>query len=317
MNLVEDILNIILGADSFTPLPPVNDPSIDFPLTIDNDGFVLTGYSNTIQTHTAKTGEPMQLKFKLFDSTGVEHIALYTNLRGTSSEVSDSDTYIIYEEGKPIEIVDPHGFFSNVNLAVSEEGSKYMAEYNVTFAKPMDTSDIILRTWDEKRNSGDIKIFDAFEVTGAPLPNNEDHFGLQDLGQYIIGQDGVIDIEQKKTTMLQEPIVGFEYAKSTGRLDRHDMTSLHDAIESERTKANSVSSNDFKLETRTFSVEEVKSTDTRKAPELTLSHIGHKLRDFTKTPEENTELLKQLCWQEHLKAQKIFNKLYQTNFHEN
>jgi hypothetical protein len=54
----------------------------------------------------------------------------------------------------------------------------------------------------------------------------------------------------------------------------------------------------------------VKPYDTsRRASELNLSSVGHKIRDFTLSPEENGKLLKELFWQEHLKAQKLLDSL--------
>ena len=169
--LVGDILNFITNADPFTPITPMDNPSIDYPISINDRGFLLTQYANTIETYTGNTGEPVSFKMNLMDTTGVEHIGVYTNLRGDHREISDSDTYLIYNEDQPLEITDPHGFFSNVNFTESEYNGKYVAEFNMTFAKPMDTSDIIIRTWDELRNSGDIKVFDALMIEGSPIVN--------------------------------------------------------------------------------------------------------------------------------------------------
>ena len=169
--LVGDILNFIQNADPFTPITPLDDTTIDYPISINGNGYLLTQYANTIKTYQGKTGEPISFKMNLFDATGVEHIGLYTNLRGDAREVQNSDTYFTYNEGKPLEITDPHGFFSNVNFTESEYNGKYIANFNMTFAKPMDKSDVIIRTWDELKNSGDIKIFDAIKIEGVQIVN--------------------------------------------------------------------------------------------------------------------------------------------------
>ena len=74
--LVSDILNFITNADPFTPITPLHEPSIDYPLSINGNGYLLTQFANTIETYEGKTGEPISLKMTLFDSTGVEHIGL-------------------------------------------------------------------------------------------------------------------------------------------------------------------------------------------------------------------------------------------------
>jgi len=107
--LVGELLDFIQNADPFTVITPLDDPSIEYPVSINGNGYLLTQYANTIQTYKGKTGEPVSFKMNLSDSTGIEHIGFYTNLRGDSREVQDSDTFIIYNEDKPLEITDPNG----------------------------------------------------------------------------------------------------------------------------------------------------------------------------------------------------------------
>lgn len=102
---------------------------------------------------------------------------MYTNLRGEKREVQDSDTYIIFDEHKELEIVDPHGFFYFANVTVHKNNTKYIVSYNVTFTKPMEKSDIIFRIWDDRRNVADTKIFDAWQVVGEEI-KPEEQFSL-------------------------------------------------------------------------------------------------------------------------------------------
>ena len=196
--LIDDMLDFILNADPFTVITPLDDSSIDYPLSINGNGYLLTQFANTIQTYTGKTGEPISFKMALFDATGIKHIALYTNLRGDQREISDSDTFIIYNEDKPLEITDPHRFFSNVNFTESEYNGKYLAEFNMTFAKPMDTSDVIIRTWDELLNSGDIKILNAIKIEGEPIVN-------PDTNNLIVPESSSITIPYYKLPYYEIP----------------------------------------------------------------------------------------------------------------
>jgi len=238
--LIGDMLDFILNADPFTPIMPLDDPSIDYPVSINGNGFLLTQYANTIQTYTGKTGEHVSFKMTLFDATGVEHIALYTNLRGDAREIQDSDTFIIYNEDKPLEITDPHGFFSNVNFTESEYNGKYIASFDMTFAKPMDTSDVIVRTWDELRNSGDLKVLYAIKIDGEPIINsNTNNLVVPDSAEIVIPYyklpyyeipeadfDGNLvyynsfgGLEEKQVQPYRTPIV---YPDYIGRAERHD-----------------------------------------------------------------------------------------------
>ena len=252
--LVGDILNFIQNVDPFTPITPLNDSSIDYPVSINGNGYLLTQFANTIQTYHGKTGEPVSFKMNLSDATGVEHIALYTNLRGDHREIQDSDTFLTYNEGKPLEITDPHGFFSNVNFTESEYNGKYIAEFNMTFVKPMDASDVIIRTWDELRNSGDIKIFDAIKIEGESIKNPDTNnliildsaeifipyyklpyyeIPKADSKGNLVYHNSFGGLEEKQVQPYHVPAV---YPDHVGRDERHD-NGFYDSVIFEETRA--------------------------------------------------------------------------------
>ena len=315
--LIGDMLETILNADPFTPIMPLDDPSIDYPISINGNGYLLTQYANTIQTYTGKTGEPISFKMTLFDATGVEHIGLYTNLRGDHREIQDSDTYITYNEGKPLEITDPHGFFSNVNFTESEYNGKYIADFNMTFAKPMDTSDVMIRTWDEKRNSGDIKIFDAIKIEGEPIVNPDtNNLILPESSEILIpyyklpyyeipnaDSDGNLiyynsfgGLEEKKVQSYHAPTV---YPNYMGRAERHD-DEYRESIINEETRAQTLAQS---LIVNPFNLSEDNQKDVKF---FYPSNVG-------KLDRENKDLLKDMLSHENMKAYKIFSKKYHTN----
>ena len=240
LSLPDMILNVVFQANPFDPLMPINDHSIDVPLWIGDNGYALFGYSQTIETATVETGTTAPIELSLNDASGIEHIALYTNVGGAGGEIQNSDTYIIYDEDKPLQVTDPHGLFSDVKLTSSKEGINEKFLFNIMFAKPMDTSDIIFRIWDEKRNSADTKIFDAIKVVGEPVvEHGVDSFAYTEMKdtlipyykfpQYIIpaaDHDGIIiyynsfgELEQKQVHSNHGPTI---YPDNLGRSERHD-----------------------------------------------------------------------------------------------
>ncbi len=162
--LPDNIRAEVLNHDPYKPMSPSSDNSFDFPFSIDGGGYILAGLTNTIQTQTEKTGIPAEVKLKLLSSLSLQHIALYTNLRGNARDLYKSDTYIIYEKGQPLQIVDPHGYFADVKFDLTTTGYKNTVVYTITFAKPMEKSDIDLRVWDDQRSSSDNRILDAWQV---------------------------------------------------------------------------------------------------------------------------------------------------------
>jgi len=80
-----------------------------------------------------------------------------------------SDTQILYNKDKPLKVIDPNGFFESVsvNIIEDEETIKKFAEFEIVFAKSMETSDIVLRSWDDRLRSMDTVIYDAILITGS------------------------------------------------------------------------------------------------------------------------------------------------------
>ena len=101
-----------LNHDSTTPIQSMElglYENFDYPLVINDVGFVLGGYENTIETQTFDIDSKNVIKFTVYESTKIQHISLYTNLRDNLNEIHESDTQILYNDGQPIEVIDPHG----------------------------------------------------------------------------------------------------------------------------------------------------------------------------------------------------------------
>jgi len=166
----DEIVKIIENSDSTTILAPISTSTFadfDLPLTINESGYPLGGFSNTIQTFSASMGEPMTITSLYYEQTVLQHVSMYMNLRdNTSGDLSKSDTQILYNKDKPLKVIDPNGFFEkvSVNIIEDEDTIKKFAEFEITFAKPMEKSDIVLRSWDDKLRSMDTIIYDAIEI---------------------------------------------------------------------------------------------------------------------------------------------------------
>lgn len=164
-NLPENIRQQVLYQDPNKPLEAQHD-NFDYPLVIDGGGYVLGRYSNKIDTVTEKTNTPVDLKLNV-PATNLQHLALYTNLHGTENDLTKSDTYIIYDKDSPLTIVDPHHYFDHVKFDLTTQGIKNKIDYSITFANPMEKSNIVLRTWNDKHSSSDAVILDAWQVTDS------------------------------------------------------------------------------------------------------------------------------------------------------
>lgn len=178
-----EVEQMILNHDSSIPTPPMLVgffENFDYPLIINDKGFVLSGYSTTLETATLQTNTPQTIKFLYYESDKIQHFSLYTNLRDANTAIPQSDTQILYNDGQEIKVVDPNGFFEDVSLTINEiDDLKKEIVLEIIFAKEMATSDIIVRSWDPFFNSFDTYILDAIEVVSgiieeSPTPTYEE-----------------------------------------------------------------------------------------------------------------------------------------------
>jgi hypothetical protein len=125
--------------------------------------------TNKMPTAIIDAGNEIQLRVLLYENSGtsaLQHIGLYTNLHAIDS-VDKSDTYVEYDKGKPITIVNKNGYLTDASVSFVERNNNLEAVFSLTFAKQMDTSNIIVRVWDTYRNSRDAIFLDAIKVEQA------------------------------------------------------------------------------------------------------------------------------------------------------
>ena len=155
-------------------------------LTLDN-GFIIQGHgyhikskTNQISTETVEVGKNVQIKLFIYEDlkpSNIVNVGLNMNVRGPQ-EASVSDTYIVYERNKPIKVVDPNGFFANVKVTPEikkvnspanspQNRDALQLTYDITFAKPMTKSNIIVTLTDFQLNVETDRMSDALEVVEA------------------------------------------------------------------------------------------------------------------------------------------------------
>jgi len=119
------------------------------------------------------------------------------NLLGFDTMVHQSDTYIRWDKGLPVTVNDPHGYFLDADVELFEVDNKIQAVFTFTFAKPMESSDVIIRAWDIFRNSADVNFRDLIEVTGDIITDLPELLGegiLEGAGNYTsIFPEGFMD----------------------------------------------------------------------------------------------------------------------------
>jgi hypothetical protein len=171
------------GSSGDRTAPTFNTFSVTGAKTLQEDGTIGFGgilsqeiqLTNKMPTAIVETGNEIQLRVLLYENSGtsaLQHIALYTNLHD-KDRIDKSDTYVQYDKGKPITIVDKNGYLSDTKVSFVQRNNNVEWVFSLTFAKPMDTSNIIVRAWDIDRNSRDAIFLNAIKVEQAQLAPSE------------------------------------------------------------------------------------------------------------------------------------------------
>ena len=139
------------------------------PLVIGSTVFPKLGfYNERTETATVNIGTQVPFKLLMSENSGpqnVQHVALYMNLYGSAgTESHKSNTWIVFDKNRDIEIHDPQGFIDDAYASTATKGNKFETLFYITFAKPMEKSNLIMVAWDNDRNGITATVLDAFEV---------------------------------------------------------------------------------------------------------------------------------------------------------
>jgi len=159
--------------DPHTPLEPITDIFEDFelPLSINGNGFALGGYENTLVPQPVETGKPIEFTLVFYSTFEIAHTSLNFNL-GPMRTIAGSDTQVLLYKDK-FEIVDPNGNIATATGSLNNDSElKRVATFSITLSDDIQwsNSDLVIRSWNENLNSGDIIVYDAIQV----LPSVEE-----------------------------------------------------------------------------------------------------------------------------------------------
>src|SRR3989337_2478392 len=162
------------GSSGDHTAPTFNTFSVTGAKTLQEDGTIGFGgilsqeiqLTNKMPTAIVETSNEIQLRLLLYENSGtsaLQHIALYTNLHD-KERIDNSDTYVEYDKGKSIKIVNKNGYLSDADVSFVQRNNNVEAVFSLTFAKPMDISNIVVRAWDSNRNSRNSIFLDPIKV---------------------------------------------------------------------------------------------------------------------------------------------------------
>ena len=162
-------------------------------------------------TNVINVGQLTQLKFVTFTNLGpdhIQHVAIYTNLKGTSIKSSSDTIGIIYDKGKEIKIMDRNSMLSHADIKVSGEGNRVDINVDIIFSENMDTSDLVLKMWDANRYPLYAHIKDAWKVVGKT--ELEDLSASEESIVEIISENPIKEIQKEEMISAIKKWAGYD-----------------------------------------------------------------------------------------------------------
>lgn len=174
VSVPDNIKKIIENQKPNVPIEPLENEPFDLPLSINEKGYPLGSDENTIVTNNLNVGQTVKFKTVFYEQTDLEHVSMYMNIRDGQRD-DKSDTYILFNKRSPLEVIDRNGFFDKVNFEIIvDKHNKKTAVFEITFAKPMETSDLIYKSWDFERRGTTVQVRDAINIELPPSEKVEE-----------------------------------------------------------------------------------------------------------------------------------------------
>ena len=157
-----------VGDDLTDTSSPTFDHAGSEHVNINGDAFHTEHFETRNGTQTFGVGDVITMTFTVLEQGGADdlvHFEFLTNLTGPARDYASSDTRLQYDAGSEVQVIDPNGYFSSASVGVSDDGADLvLIAVELTFAKPMASSDVILRMWDEQKYSLTAAIPDMIEI---------------------------------------------------------------------------------------------------------------------------------------------------------
>ena len=167
IEIPEYIQEILNEFDPNIPIAPLENEEFDLPLKINQNSYPLGSDRNTIQTETIKIGELVRFEMIFYDNSEMIHASMYLNIRDNQG-AHESDTLISYNKYGPLTIIDKNSFFENVNVEATKVGLyKNIVVFEITFAKEMEKSDLIYKSWDIRKFGTQVIVYDAIQISAV------------------------------------------------------------------------------------------------------------------------------------------------------
>jgi len=140
-------------------------------LSINGATFDVSHYTNTIKTQTLYVNNPSDITVKIYNHDGpqlVQHGILFLDLKGTDPQTYQTNTYIEWDKNTGVSKSDPNGLLKSGTVTAKISGNFLYLTFHIVPAKTLDTSHIIVRSWDLNHSNGQVVVLNAIKIAYTP-----------------------------------------------------------------------------------------------------------------------------------------------------
>lgn len=137
-------------------------------LKINGKPFDISRHSQTIQTQILPIDYSSNVSLKIYhvgSPKSLLHLVIYLNLKGNHTHPIYSDTWIDFSKTGSVAVHDPHKIFQSITGKASYDTQFMYINFLIIPQKPLDTSHIIIRTWDNSKIMTESDILNAIKIS--------------------------------------------------------------------------------------------------------------------------------------------------------
>jgi len=140
-------------------------------LKINGETFDISKYDTTIKTQNLYVNDQSDITLKIFLNTNakdVQHVIVFLNLQGNDPQVYQTNTHIDWDKNFGVSKSDPTGIFKSVTTTVKYDGQLMYLTFHLIPVQTMNTSHMIIRSWDHSLSSGQVVVKNAIKIGYIP-----------------------------------------------------------------------------------------------------------------------------------------------------
>lgn len=140
-------------------------------LKINGKSIDISKYSQTIPTQKIYVNNPSDITLKIYHHDGsqnIQHVIVFMNLKGNDPQSYQSNTRIEFDKTNGVSVADPNGVFKSVTAKATYDTNYMYLSFKIVAQKPMDTTHLIIRSWDRNLSSSQVVVLNAVKIGYMP-----------------------------------------------------------------------------------------------------------------------------------------------------